>query len=70
MILNCNAYLAAFLSYDSLDFSEATSLYTISAGAFCAKANNKNKSISNEMLNWNPAATYPPGPCPAKYFRR
>ena len=19
---------------------------------------------------WNPAATYPPGPCPAKYFRR
>ena len=21
-------------------------------------------------LHWNPAATYPPGPCPAKYFRR
>ena len=21
------------------------------------------------LLIWNPAATYPPGPCPAKYFR-
>ena len=30
----------------------------------------KKEDIQLNVLKWYPAATYPPGPCPAKYFRR
>ena len=30
----------------------------------------RKRTLTWSVLNWNPATTYPPGPFPAKYFRR
>ncbi len=36
----------------------------------CGSRGIEKEDIQLNVLKWDPAATYPPGPCPAKYFRR
>ena len=31
---------------------------------------NTDSGAYTPLIHWNPAATYSPGPCPAKYHRR
>ena len=31
---------------------------------------NTDSGVFTPLIQWNPAATYSPGPCPAKYHRR